>query len=61
MIAIITDFGSESIYVSQLINRIKSINPIEEIIVITNNIKKHNILEGAFILREACRLSLIHI
>jgi Uncharacterized conserved protein len=55
MIAIITDFGSESIYVSQLINRIKSINPIEEIIVITNNIKKHNILEGAFILREACR------
>jgi Uncharacterized conserved protein len=52
MICILSDFGVESIYVAEMIGVIKTINPKAEILILKNNITRHNIFEGAFILNE---------
>ncbi|MDT7864254.1 MAG: SAM-dependent chlorinase/fluorinase [Thermoproteota archaeon] len=52
MICILSDFGTESIYTAEMIGVIKSINPKAEVLILKNNITRHNILEGAFIINE---------
>jgi len=52
MICIITDYGTESVYVAELVGVIKSINPKAEIMILINNISRHNIFEGSFILKS---------
>ncbi len=49
-IALLTDFGSESYYVGVMKGVIFSINPNVNVIDITHDVKKHDVLEGAFIL-----------
>ncbi len=53
IITLTTDFGSE-LYAGQMKGVILSINKEAKIIDITHNVKSYNIMEGAFLLREAC-------
>ena len=55
MICILTDFGIESIYIAEMIGVIKSINPKAEVVILKNNITRHNILEGSFIINEVSK------
>ncbi len=53
IIGLITDFGINDNYVGIMKGVIKSINPKSDIINITNNISKYNILEGSYNLMTA--------
>ena len=55
MICILSDFGIESIYIAEMIGVIKSINPKAEVVILKNNITRHNILEGSFIINEVSK------
>ena len=50
LIAILSDFGEKDFYVGVMKGVILSINPFVEIVDITNNVERHNIIAGAFAL-----------
>ncbi len=52
MICILTDFGTESIYVAEMLGVIKSINPYAEVLMLENNIERQNVLQGSFLLKH---------
>jgi S-adenosylmethionine hydrolase len=55
VICILSDYGTESVYVAELIGAIKKINPDAEVLSLTNNIGRQNIFEGAFILKNIAK------
>lgn len=55
MICILSDYGTESIYVAELIGVIKSINPQAEVFTLVNNISRQNVFEAAFILDNVAK------
>ncbi len=50
MICLLSDYGTESIYLAELIGVIKSLNPNEEVLPLINSISRQNVFEGAFTL-----------
>ncbi len=55
MIAIITDFGRDSLYVGQMKGAIKSISPVSEILDISNSVPPFDIAAGQFVLFTSFR------
>jgi hypothetical protein len=53
IITLLTDFGLNDCYVGVMKGVIKSINPLVEIIDITHQVTRHNILEGAYVLKSS--------
>jgi len=55
VICVLSDYGTESVYVAELIGAIKKINPNAEVLSLMNNISRQNIFEGAFLLRSIAK------
>ncbi len=55
MIVILTDFGNTDIYTPVMQGVIKSINPLSEIIILSNSVKSQNVSEAAFLLGNSYR------
>jgi len=53
IIVLLTDFGEGSIYVGQMKGVILKINPEALLVDLTHNVRRHDVVQGAFLLREA--------
>ena len=55
MVALLTDYGADTIYVGVLRGAILSKNPDARIETVTNSVPNYDIVAGAYLLAEACK------
>ncbi|MGQ9780681.1 MAG: SAM hydrolase/SAM-dependent halogenase family protein [Nitrososphaeria archaeon] len=55
VVALLTDFGEGSIYVGEMKGVLLKINPEADLVDLAHNVRRHDVVQGAFLLREAHR------
>ena len=55
MVALLTDYGADTIYVGVLRGAILSKNPNARVETVTNSVPNYDIVSGAYLLAEACK------